>query len=60
MSLTFNRQGVPRIVESGTAKVIITGDILDRDGNKIGELHKTVLEAVKVWESVLDEFDVKL
>ncbi len=60
MSLTFNRQGVPRIAGSGTAKVIITGDILDRDGNKIGDLHKTVLEAVKVWESVLDEFDVKL
>jgi hypothetical protein len=60
ISLTFNRQDIPRIVGSGTAKVIITGDILDRDGNKIGDLHKTVLEAVKVWESVLDDFDVKL
>ena len=60
MSLTFNHQGIPRTAGSGTAKVIITGDILDRDGNKIGDLHKTVLEAIKAWESVLDEFDVKL
>lgn len=60
VSLTFNRQGVPRVVGSGTAKVIITGDILDRNNNKIGDLHKTMLEAVEVWESVLDDFDVKL
>ncbi len=60
VSLTLNRQGVPQIAGSGTAKVIITGDILDKDGNKIGDLHKTVLEAVKVWESVLGDFGVKL
>lgn len=60
VSLTFDGQGVPRVAGSGTAKVIITGDILDRDGNKIGDLHKTLLEAVEVWESVLDDYDVKL
>ena len=59
-SLTLDRQGVPRIAGSGTAKVIITGDILDKDGNKIGDLHKTALEAVMIWESVLHDFDVKL
>jgi hypothetical protein len=59
VSLTFNRYGVPRVAGSGTAKVIITGDILDRNNNKIGDLHKTMLEAVEVWESVLDGFDVK-
>jgi len=60
VSLTLNRQGIPQIAGSGIAKVIITGDILDKDGNKIGDLHKTALEAVKVWESVLDSFGVKL
>jgi len=60
VSLTLNRQGIPQIAGSGTAKVIITGDILDKDGNKIGDLHKTALEAVKVWESVLGSFGVKL
>lgn len=60
ISLTLNRQGVPQIAGSGTAKVIITGDILDRAGNKIGDLHETALEAVKIWESVLGDFGVKL
>ena len=60
VSLTLNRQGVPQIAGSGTAEVIITGDILDRAGNKIGDLHETALEAVKIWESVLGDFGVKL
>lgn len=60
VSLTLNRQGFPQKAGSGTAKVIITGDILDIDGNNIGDLNKTALEAIKVWESVLDDFGVKL
>jgi len=60
VSLTVDRQGVPRVAGSGTAKVIITGYILDRDGNKICDLHETMLEAVEVWETVLDDFDVDL
>lgn len=58
--VTFTPQGVPRILGSGTAKVIISCDILDRDGNTTGGLHTTALEAVKVWESVLGDFGVKL
>lgn len=60
VGLTFTPKGVPKILGNGTAKVIISGDILDRDGNNIGDLHKTALEAVKVWESVLGGFGVKL
>jgi len=59
VSLTFNHQGLPQIAGSGTAKVIITGDILDKDGNKIGDLHEIALEAVKIWENVLGGFGVK-
>ncbi len=59
VSLTLNRYGVPQIAGSGTAKVIITGDILDRDENKIGDLYDTLLEACEVWEKVLGEFGVK-
>jgi len=60
VGLTFTPQGVPKILGDGTAKVIISGDILDRDGNNIGDLHKTALEAVEAWESVLGDFGVKL
>jgi len=60
VGLTFTPQGVPKILGDGTAKVIISGDILDRDGNNIGNLHETALEAVEAWESVLSDFGVKL
>jgi hypothetical protein len=60
MCLTFNHQGVSQIAGSGNAKVIITGDILDKDGNKIGDLHDTLLKAIKDWENVLVEFGVNI
>ena len=60
VGLTFTPQGFPIILGNGTAKVIISCDIMDRDGNKIGDLHKTALEAVKVWENVVEDLGVKL
>ena len=60
VGLTFAPQEVPKVLGDGTAKVIIPGDILDRDGNNIGNLYKTVLEAAEAWESVLGDFGVKL
>ena len=60
IGLTLNRQGAPKIIGGGSAKVIITGDIFDRDGNKIGELHKTLLKAINDWEEVLREFGVQI
>ena len=60
VGLTFNRQGAPKVVGDGNTQVIITGDILDRDGNKIGDLHETLLKAIKNWENVLIEFGVNI
>ena len=60
MSLKLDQQGRPVITGSGNAKVIITGDILDRNGNKIGDLYNTVLEGVEVWEGVLGDFGVTI
>ena len=60
VGIKITPQGVPTIFGSGTAKVIVSGDILDVDGNNIGDLHRTALEAVQVWESVLDDFGVEL
>lgn len=60
ISLTFNRQGVPQIVGSGTAKVIITGDILDIDGNRMDDFHRVALQALDAWERLLCDFGIKL
>jgi len=57
---TLNRQGVQKVIGDGNAKVIITGDILDRDGNKIGDLYETLLKAINDWEKVLAEFGVNI
>ncbi len=58
--LTFTPQGVPKVLGDGTAKVVVSGDILDKDGNNIGELHEIALEAIEAWESVLSDYGVKL
>jgi len=60
VALTFTPQGVPKVLGDGTAKVIVTGDILDRGGNRIGDFHETAFEAIEDWESVLGDFGVKL
>jgi hypothetical protein len=58
--MTFTQEGMPRILGSGTAKVVITGDILDEKGDKIGELHRTASEAVADWEALLSDLGLRL
>ena len=60
VALTFTPQGLPKVLGDGTAKVIVSGDILDKDGNNIGDFHKTALEAIEAWENIVDYFGVKL
>jgi len=60
IAYSFNRQGEQKIIGNGNAKVIITGDILDGDGNKIGDLHDTLLEAINEWEKLLVEFRINV
>lgn len=57
--LTFTPQEVPKVSGDGTAKVMVSGDILDKDSNYIGDLHKIALEAIEAWENVLGDFGVK-
>ncbi|MFC2059462.1 hypothetical protein ACFLTS_07525 [Chloroflexota bacterium] len=60
VSVIISPQGIPKKSESGsgTAKVVISGDIFDGDGNKTGDLYKVALEAIEVWETVLGDFGV--
>lgn len=60
VALTFNSQGVPKVLGEGSAKVIVTGDILDKNGKVIGDLHQIALEAVNAWENVISAFGVNL
>lgn len=56
--MTLGPAGVPRIAGDGTGVAVITGDVVDEDGNAIGDLHEIELRAVKSWEVLLKELGV--
>ena len=55
IGMTLNRDGTPRILGSGPSMAIITGTIVDKDDNRIGDLHEFAIESVATWESLWDE-----
>jgi len=58
MTFTFDKQGKPKVVGKGKSAVIVTADILDKDGNNIGNFYDVASEALSAWEEVLNKFDV--
>lgn len=46
----------PQVRGSGSASVIITGDVIDANGAYIGDLHSLLLEAVGSWEAILSRW----
>jgi hypothetical protein len=49
-----------RKVGDGSATVVVTGTVVDKDGKLIGDLYATELQAVKAWEALLTEYGVLL
>lgn len=43
-------------LKDGTAKAIITGDVVDNKNNRIGDLHKIATKAVEAWEQLVADF----
>ena len=58
--MTVTPQGIPQISGPGSGKVIITGDIVDKENKKVGDFHQIAVEAIEIWERVLADFGVKL
>ena len=57
--MTFNAYGTPRIVSrGGSAKAVITGDVIDKDGNKLGDLDEFDQDAVEALEKLLADLGV--
>jgi len=54
--MTLGADGVPKFFGDGTAKAIITGDVVDNKNNRIGDLHKIATKAVEAWEQLLADF----
>jgi len=53
IGMTSGADGVPKIFGDGTAKAIITGDVVDNKNNRIGDFHEIATKAVEAWEQLL-------
>ncbi len=53
IGFTITPSGAPRVVGSGSATLIITGDVLDASDNVIDELHVIQSAALNAWEGLL-------
>lgn len=56
IGMTLGANGIPKFLGDGTAKAIITGDVVDNKDNRIGDLHEIATKAVEAWEQLLVDF----
>jgi hypothetical protein len=56
IAMVIGAGGVPKFSGDGIAKAVVTGDIVDNDENRIGDLYSIANKAVKAWESLLVDF----
>lgn len=58
LGIFINMQGEIQKTGSGAHAVIITGDIMDANGIKIGDLYEMALNAVLTWEDLLSHYNI--
>ena len=54
--MTIGADGAPKFIGNGTAKAVVTGDVVDNNGNRIGEFYDIANKAVEAWEALLVDF----
>jgi hypothetical protein len=58
VTMTLGPGGEPVIHGDGSASAIITADVVDKDGQMLGDLFEIEERCVRAWESLLVEFGV--
>jgi hypothetical protein len=58
--MTFGPGGVPKVVGNGSAKALISGEVIDGSGNRIGDLVELANRALNAWESLLKQYGLPL
>jgi hypothetical protein len=53
IAMTIGADGVPRFRGDGTAKAVVTGDVVDNTNGRIGDLYEIATKAVEAWERLL-------
>jgi hypothetical protein len=56
IGMTIGTNGVPRFFGDGTAKAVVTGDVVDNEGEYVGDLYEIVTKAVEIWERQLSDW----
>jgi len=56
IAMTIGPGGVPKFIGDGSAKAVVTGDVVDEAKNRIGDLYEITSNAVEAWERLLVEF----
>jgi putative cofactor-binding repeat protein len=56
IGMTLNAKGFPEFFGKGTAKAVITGNVVDNANNKLGDLYEIVNKAIEAWERLLVDF----
>jgi len=59
VAMTFATDGTPRIAGSGSARAVITGDIVDKNNYILGDFLEIANEAMEAWEQLLTEFGIE-
>jgi hypothetical protein len=56
IAMTIGAGGVPIFIGDGSAKAVVTAEILDSARNRIGDLYEIATKAVEAWERLLVDF----
>ena len=56
MALSLTKEGFPKVSGKGTAKVIITGQIVGENGESVGNLYDIASKAIQDWEALLKSY----
>jgi hypothetical protein len=58
IAMTIGVNGIPKFIGDGSAKAVVTGDVVDKSMNRIGDLYEIANRAIAAWERLLMEFQL--
>jgi hypothetical protein len=56
IAMTIGTGGVPKFIGDGSAKAVVTGDVVDNAKTRIGDLYEIANKAIAAWERLLVDF----
>jgi len=60
VTVGIDLSGNTKVTGSGSATAVVTGDVVDKSGEPIGDLYKISMKAVEAWENLIRNFGIIL